>query len=187
MIEISSCVNSLVIWPPHTKLNQQNHTKPYHISNLYLHLSITAISIHNATQLSCHFRKIATVSHFRLVWLLLNYLFPILLKILPIVSILIAISMNSRCVQKFFFLLYGEHLLHLFLKSSMFTLVWQKFCYLFWPDTRETTVTITEAHPAFVDTVSVRVALPLTLALFPILICNYDSAVFQSAQQYYTY
>ena len=44
-----------------------NHTKPYHISSLYLHLSITAISIHNATQLSCHFRKIATVSHFRLV------------------------------------------------------------------------------------------------------------------------
>ena len=35
----------------------------------YLQLSITAISIHNATLLSCHFRKIATVSHFRLVFL----------------------------------------------------------------------------------------------------------------------
>ena len=54
-------------WPPHTKLNQQFHTKPYYISSLYLQLSITAISIHNATLLSCHFRKIATVSHFRLV------------------------------------------------------------------------------------------------------------------------
>ena len=43
------------------------HTKPYHISSLYLQLSITAISIHNATLLACHFRKIATVSHFRLV------------------------------------------------------------------------------------------------------------------------
>ena len=32
-----------------------------------LQLSITAILIHNATLLSCHFRKIATVSHFRLV------------------------------------------------------------------------------------------------------------------------
>ena len=43
-------------------------TKPYHISSLYLQLSITAILIHNATLLSCHFQKIATVSHFRLVW-----------------------------------------------------------------------------------------------------------------------
>ena len=53
---------------PHTKLYQQNHAKPYHISSLYLQLNITAISIHNATLLSCHFRKIATVSHFRLVF-----------------------------------------------------------------------------------------------------------------------
>ena len=68
MIEISSCMNSLVIWPPlHTKLYQQNHTKPDHISSLYLQLSVTVISIHNATLLSCHFWKIATVSHFRLV------------------------------------------------------------------------------------------------------------------------
>ena len=54
--------------PNHTK---QNHTKPYQTkqnhTSLYLQLSITAISIHNATLLSCHFRKIATVSHFRLV------------------------------------------------------------------------------------------------------------------------
>ena len=56
--------------PPHTKLNQQFHTKPYYISSLYLQLSITAILIHDATLLSCHFRKIATVSHFRLVYLL---------------------------------------------------------------------------------------------------------------------
>ena len=80
MIEISSCMNSLVIWPPHTKLYWQNqtkpyqtiliHTKPHHIASLYLQSSITAISIPNATLLSCHFRKIATVSHFRLVELL---------------------------------------------------------------------------------------------------------------------
>ena len=38
------------------------------ISSLYLKLSITAISIHNATQLSCQFWKIATVSHFWLVF-----------------------------------------------------------------------------------------------------------------------
>ena len=48
-------------------------TKPYQISSLYLQLSITAISIHNATLLSCHFRKIATVSHFRLVCFLQKY------------------------------------------------------------------------------------------------------------------
>ena len=40
---------------------------PYHISTLNLQLSIIAISIHNAILLSCNFRKIATVSHFRLV------------------------------------------------------------------------------------------------------------------------
>ena len=80
--------------PPHTKLYQQNqtklyqqnqtkpyqakpyqtilliHTKKYHVSSLYLQLSITAISILNATLLSCHFRKIATASHFWLVYLL---------------------------------------------------------------------------------------------------------------------
>ena len=69
MIEISSCMNSLVIWPPPS--HQTIPTKPNHtIPNLclYLQLSITAISIHNATLLSCHFQKIATVSHFRLVW-----------------------------------------------------------------------------------------------------------------------
>ena len=54
--------------------NQQNHTKPYQISSLYLQWSITAISIHNATQLSCHFQKIATVSHFRLVFSLSSLL-----------------------------------------------------------------------------------------------------------------
>ena len=32
--------------PPQTK---PNYTKPYHISSLYLQLSITAILIHNAT------------------------------------------------------------------------------------------------------------------------------------------
>ena len=47
--------------------NYTNKTIPNHISSLYLQLSITAILIHNATLLSCHFRKIATVSHFRLV------------------------------------------------------------------------------------------------------------------------
>ena len=85
MIEISSCMNSQVIWHPpptppipnytnktipnHAKPYQTipNNTKPYHISSLYLQLSITAILIHNATLLSFHFRKIGTVSHFRLV------------------------------------------------------------------------------------------------------------------------
>merc|ERR1719270_2128065 len=44
------CQSSMpVLTPPHTKLYQQNHTKPYHISSLYLQLIITAISIHNAT------------------------------------------------------------------------------------------------------------------------------------------
>ena len=56
------------------------HTKPYHKSSLYLQLSITAISIHNATQLSSHFRKIATVSHFRLVFLKIIDIFRILMK-----------------------------------------------------------------------------------------------------------
>ena len=37
--------------------------------------TITAISIHNATLLSCHFRKIATVSNFRLVLILKTILF----------------------------------------------------------------------------------------------------------------
>ena len=69
MIEISSCMNSLVPppIPTYTNKTNPNHTKPYHISSLYLQLRITAISIHNATLLSCYFRKIATVSHFRLV------------------------------------------------------------------------------------------------------------------------
>ena len=57
--------------PPHipnyTNKSIPNYTKPYHISSLYLQLSISAISIHNATLLSCHLRKIATVSHFQLV------------------------------------------------------------------------------------------------------------------------
>ena len=70
MIEISSCMNSIVIWHPpstyQTTNKQQNHNKPYKTIP-YLHLSITAISIHNATLLPCHFQKIATVSHFRLV------------------------------------------------------------------------------------------------------------------------
>ena len=39
-----------------------NHTNPYQ--------TITAISIHNAILLSCHFRKITTVSHFWLVLLI---------------------------------------------------------------------------------------------------------------------
>ena len=66
MNEISLCINLLIMWPPpHTK---PNHTKPYHITSLYLQSSITAISIHNATLLSCHFQKIVTVSHFRLVF-----------------------------------------------------------------------------------------------------------------------
>ena len=67
----------------------QNHIKPYQTilnhtisKRLYLQLSITAISIHNATLLSCHFRKIATVSHFWLVYLsctlTLKVTFPIL-------------------------------------------------------------------------------------------------------------
>ena len=43
-------------------------TKPYQ-TNQYLQFSVTAISIHNATLLSCHSQKIATVSHFRLVFL----------------------------------------------------------------------------------------------------------------------
>ena len=79
IVHYSPWLKSLCVWnlfmyeitshltPPHTKLYQQNHTKPYHISSLYLQLSITAILIHNATLLSCHFWKIATVSHFRLV------------------------------------------------------------------------------------------------------------------------
>ena len=53
--------------PPHHTKYQTIPTKPYHIASPYLQLSITTISIHNATLLSCHFRKIATVSHFRLV------------------------------------------------------------------------------------------------------------------------
>ena len=70
MIEISSCMNSVVIWPPpHTKLYQQSYTKPYHNSSLYLQLIIITILIHKATLLSRHFWKIATVSHFRLVYL----------------------------------------------------------------------------------------------------------------------
>ena len=64
---------SLVIWPPTPIPNYTNKTIPNHISSIYLQLIITAISIHNATLLSCHFRKIATVSHFRLV-LCVNWL-----------------------------------------------------------------------------------------------------------------
>ena len=68
--------------PPLTKLFQPNHTKPFQIIPIHTNpcqtipnlqslspLSNTAISIHNATLLSYHFQKIATVSHFRLVWI----------------------------------------------------------------------------------------------------------------------
>ena len=41
--------------PNYTNKTVPNHIKPYHISSLYLQLSITAILIHNATLLSCHF------------------------------------------------------------------------------------------------------------------------------------
>ena len=48
---------------------QQNHTKQYQTipNHTISPVSIYAILIHNATLLSCYFRKIATVSHFRLV------------------------------------------------------------------------------------------------------------------------
>ena len=86
MIEISSCMNSLVIWHSPPTLSNRNCAKIWgpsdqsrrqggcwisHVSPVSI--SITAISIHNATLLSCHFRKIATVSHCRLV---LKHKFP---------------------------------------------------------------------------------------------------------------
>ena len=54
------CGQAMIASTPQTKPNYTNHS-------LYIQLSITAISTQNATQ--CHFRKIATVSHFRLVLL----------------------------------------------------------------------------------------------------------------------
>ena len=59
VIHASHATHPCKSWTPHPP-----------VSSLYLQLSITAISFHNATLLSCHFRKIATVSHFRLVWCL---------------------------------------------------------------------------------------------------------------------
>ena len=56
-----------------------NCTKPYNISSLYLHLRSTAISIHNATLLSCHFQRIATVSHFQLVFIGFYYTYEMVL------------------------------------------------------------------------------------------------------------
>ena len=65
MIESSTLTHQSSDPPSHQTIpTKPNHTIPN--LRLYLQVSITAISIHNATLLSCHFRKIATVSHFRL-------------------------------------------------------------------------------------------------------------------------
>ena len=75
-----------------------NHTKPYQ-TKPYLQLSITTMLIHNATLLSCYFRKIATVSHFRLVLLKASLS---MFNLLLIVSILVAsVKMESvlHCIN----------------------------------------------------------------------------------------